>query len=197
MKLGFSARALPARQASSPPGRRPPFGHFGPPYPTAAIMDSSVIPVDATPLQAGAVEASRTPAANSEGLNPCLECGACCNHYRVSFYCGELAGEHGGWVPVELVTQLGPLRACMRGTEMGHGRCVALRGEVGKPGVSCAIYEQRPSPCREFETWMPDGTPNPDCQKLRVRLGLAPLPVKRVSAPPLEHPDDPDTPLAA
>ena len=70
-------------------------------------------------------------AANETQANPCLDCGACCAHFRVSFYCGELAGEHGGWVPVDWVTQLTPLRACMKGTEMGHARCQALRASVG------------------------------------------------------------------
>lgn len=45
-------------------------------------------------------------AGDDPAANPCLDCGACCSHFRVSFYCGELAGENGGQVPVELVTQL-------------------------------------------------------------------------------------------
>ncbi|OZI40947.1 zinc/iron-chelating domain-containing protein [Bordetella genomosp. 1] len=107
--------------------------------------------------------------------NPCLSCGACCAHFRVSFYCGEIAGDDGGLVPPELVTQIGPLRACMRGTEQGGGRCVSLRGELGQPGISCDIYPLRPTPCREFEVWAPDGEVNPDCQRLRLALGLAAL----------------------
>ena len=106
-------------------------------------------------------------AGDDPAANPCLDCGACCSHFRVSFYCGELAGENGGQVPVELVTQLS---ACMKGTEMGGGRCISLRGELGKPGIHCAIYENRPTPCREFDIWLPDGTPNPDCQRLRLAL---------------------------
>jgi Fe-S-cluster containining protein len=108
--------------------------------------------------------------------NPCLSCGACCAHFRVSFYFGELAGEMGGWVPVELTSKVNDFRAAMKGTEAGHGRCVALRGEPGKGGVSCSIYQNRPTPCREFDAWLPDGKPNPDCQRLRAQLGLAPLP---------------------
>jgi Fe-S-cluster containining protein len=67
------------------------------------------------------------------------------------------------------------LRGCMKGTEQGGQRCVALRGELGQPGIHCSIYEHRPSPCREFPTWMEDGTPNPDCQRLRLAIGLPPL----------------------
>lgn len=107
--------------------------------------------------------------------NPCLSCGACCAHFRVSFYFGEVAGVNGGLVPEDLVTPISPSRVCMKGTEQGHGRCVSLRGELGQPGINCAIYEQRPTPCREFDMWQPDGMPNPDCQRLRAQLGLPAL----------------------
>ncbi len=118
----------------------------------------------------------RTAANDDIHTNPCLSCGACCAHFRVSFYCGEIAGEEGGTVPPDLVSQVGPLRACMKGTEYGGQRCVALRGEVGQEGTHCAIYEQRPSPCRDFPAWEEDGAPNPDCQKVRAKFGLAALP---------------------
>jgi len=129
--------------------------------------------VCAQPLKTDANGRPR-PAANDIS-NPCLSCGACCSHFRVSFYCGEVADERGGTVPPELVTQVGPLRACMKGTEDG-GRCIALRGELGQDGIHCAIYEQRSTPCRDFPTWLEDGSPNPDCQRLRATLGLPPLP---------------------
>ena len=109
-------------------------------------------------------------------FNPCLSCGACCAHYRVSFYSGELAGETGGCVPIELPTQIGPLRACMKGTEVGNGRCIALRGELGQDGIHCAIYTNRPSPCRDFYVYDAHGKPNPDCQTLRAAIGLDLLP---------------------
>lgn len=111
--------------------------------------------------------------------NPCLSCGACCAHFRVSFYSGEIAGPTGGTVPAELVTQVAPLRACMQGTEQG-GRCIALRGNVGQDGIQCSIYSQRPSPCRDFPVWYPDGSPNPDCQRLRHAHGLAVLEHRQV-----------------
>jgi len=71
----------------------------------------------------------------------------------------------------------------MKGTEKGHGRCVALRGELGKPGIRCDIYPNRPSACREFDAWLEDGTPNPDCQRLRAGVGLAPLEPRRELVP--------------
>ncbi len=107
--------------------------------------------------------------------NPCIQCGACCAHFRVSFYFGEADPGYGGSVPPELVTQISPSRVCMQGTERGGGRCVALRGELGQPSIRCEIYPLRPSPCREFDVWMPDGSANPDCQRLRLAIGLPAL----------------------
>ena len=94
---------------------------------------------------------------------PCSSCGACCSHFRVSFVAMEMDTSPGGTVPANMVSQVSPVLACMKGTESG-GRCIALRGELGKPGIACAIYSDRPSTCREFPVWMPDGRPNPDCQ---------------------------------
>lgn len=119
----------------------------------------------------------QSAANDSTPQNPCLSCGACCAYFRVSFYCGEIADEHGGgMVPPELVVQVGPLRAAMKGTEYGRGRCIALRGEIGSPDVHCSIHPQRPSPCREFNPWRDNGTPDPDCQRVRAMFGLPPLP---------------------
>ncbi|MCQ9616504.1 YkgJ family cysteine cluster protein [Paenalcaligenes niemegkensis] len=106
-------------------------------------------------------------------FNPCHGCGACCSHFRVSFYSGELEGETGGWVPVSLVTQVGPLRAAMKGTEDGGGRCIGLKGDLGLSNVRCGIYELRPSVCRDYEPYNERGEPNPDCQRLRTAIGLS------------------------
>jgi len=51
-------------------------------------------------------------------------------------------------------------------------RCVALKGEVGKQ-VTCSIYSQRPSPCREFDVFEEDGSANPRCAALRAQLPQA------------------------
>lgn len=99
-------------------------------------------------------------------VSPCAGCGACCRHFRVSFYHGELDSQPGGYVPADLTTQITPFRACMRGTEQG-GRCIAL-GE----DLRCGIYLQRPSVCREYPAFMPDGTLNPDCVRLRAVYGI-------------------------
>lgn len=78
-------------------------------------------------------------------------------------------------MPVALTESISPHRRCMRGTNSKTPYCVALGGEVGV-AVACTIYEQRPTPCREFDTHETDGSPNPRCNELRVRRGLPPLP---------------------
>jgi Fe-S-cluster containining protein len=105
--------------------------------------------------------------------NPCLTCGACCAHFRVSFYWGECTSA-GGPVPDELVVQVGPTRVAMLGTESRPSRCTGLKGEVGK-GVSCSLYEQRSSTCREFDASWVDGEANSHCDVARAAYGLAPL----------------------
>jgi len=99
--------------------------------------------------------------------NPCFGCSQCCRHYRVSFYHGELDTQPGGHVPAEMAVQVTPFRACMKGTEGGSVRCIALQND-GR----CGIYEHRPSVCREFPVFMPDGSMNPDCLRLRALRGI-------------------------
>ena len=113
--------------------------------------------------------------------NPCSSCGVCCSHFRISFYCGE-AQSLGGFVPDELTSMVTPVMACMKGTEAGRGRCVALRGNIGEPGIQCAIYKDRPTPCRQYPVWNDDGSPNADCQRLRAAAGLPPLQRARARA---------------
>lgn len=107
--------------------------------------------------------------------NPCFECGQCCQKLRVSFYHGEvLHGEDGhpiGLVPPEFVTQVTPHIVCMKGTETGKQGCVALSHD-DQEGCRCTIYEQRPSPCREFNILNDDGSINPLCDKLRKAVSL-------------------------
>jgi Fe-S-cluster containining protein len=94
--------------------------------------------------------------------NPCLRCGACCATYRVSFYWAE-AAERG--LPDSLIEQVSPWHACMTGTSQPEPRCHALVGSIGR-SVSCLVYSQRPSPCRELQ-------PGEDkCNRARIRHGL-------------------------
>lgn len=103
--------------------------------------------------------------------NPCESCGACCASFRVSFYWAEGA-QAGGGVPAALTETLPPHRLCMAGTNNRAPRCIALVGEVGGR-VSCGIYAQRSSTCREFAA---DGSADSACTRARAKYGLAPLP---------------------
>jgi Fe-S-cluster containining protein len=63
----------------------------------------------------------------------------------------------------------------MRGTDSPESpRCIALQGEVGGR-VNCGIYEDRPSPCRDFEASFETGVENPRCAIARASKGLRPL----------------------
>lgn len=96
----------------------------------------------------------------------CQSCGACCAFYRVSFYWTEADDAPGGTVPVGLTEQVNAHRRCMQGTASRQPRCVALQGVVGQ-SVSCGIYAQRSSTCKEV---MPGDA---QCLKARAGLGLA------------------------
>lgn len=82
--------------------------------------------------------------------NPCQRCGACCAHYRVSFYWSEADPAAGGHVLPELTEPLNPYRSAMRGTLRAPVRCIALTGEVGG-AVACTIYDRRASTCRSVQ----------------------------------------------
>ncbi|WP_413288278.1 YkgJ family cysteine cluster protein [Bdellovibrio sp. HCB337] len=107
--------------------------------------------------------------------HPCLSCGACCAYFRVAFYWRE-AEPDGIWkVPVKLTVDLDSTYRCMKGTEVKHqNKCVALTGRIGKD-AHCSIYQNRPTPCRNFMASYEDGTHNPRCDEARNRHGLRPL----------------------
>jgi hypothetical protein len=109
-----------------------------------------------------------------EAGNPCLACGACCAHFRVSFYWSEADSAAGGRTPVDLSVKLTPFLIAMRGTDRSPPRCAALEGEIGKR-VHCAIYALRPSPCREFRASWVDGPGSECCDRARAAHGLLPL----------------------
>jgi len=80
-------------------------------------------------------------------------------------------------VPFELTESLTPFRRCMKGTNQPRPHCAALAGDPG--GVNhCAIYEVRPTPCREFQAaWEPGVTVEEGsrCNQARARFGLGAL----------------------
>lgn len=104
-------------------------------------------------------------------VSPCISCGACCAAFRVDFHPAELAGGAFAWaegVPLVMTVPVTAALVRMRGTDLSSPRCVALKGEIGG-AVTCSIYEQRPSPCREFDI------EHDACRKARKLHGLPPL----------------------
>lgn len=95
----------------------------------------------------------------------CQTCGACCAHFRVSFYNGECDFNQQGRVPTELVETVNSFMVCMKGTQSKPPRCVALQGEIGNR-VACSIYDNRSSTCRNFEAG------SEACIKARMAHGL-------------------------
>jgi hypothetical protein len=104
------------------------------------------------------------PTTEAEAI--CQSCGACCETYRVSFYWAE-ALERG--IADDMVEQLTPWHACLRGTNDLKPRCAALTGKVGER-VACGMYAARPSPCREVQVG------DDRCRRARQRHGLPDLP---------------------
>ncbi len=104
----------------------------------------------------------------------CLTCGACCATFRVPFYWGEAETELGGVVPIALAEKLNDFRRVMRGTNQPRPRCIALDGQVGHC-VTCTIYPNRPTPCRDFPVSWSNGEANEECDKARSAWGLPPI----------------------
>lgn len=73
--------------------------------------------------------------------NPCLSCGACCAHFRVSFYWAETDAVLGGTVPVALTTPVNHHLVAMKGTVSKPVHCIAL--EEG--GRACRLLDLRPT----------------------------------------------------
>ncbi len=108
---------------------------------------------------------SLSPPSHSRLDNPCLNCGACCAHFRVSFYWAEAEA-----LDPALTEPLSPHLSCMRGTNQREPHCAALRGAIGG-ATACGIYEDRPSPCRELQAG------DDKCLRARAHHGLPALPI--------------------
>jgi hypothetical protein len=104
----------------------------------------------------------------------CLNCGACCAAFRVSFYWAESDEAMADSVPADMTCQVAPLLCAMKGTDHPHPRCVALQGEIGVR-VWCAIYERRPSVCREVVPSGQMGYTSLWCDRARAIYGLPPF----------------------
>jgi hypothetical protein len=93
----------------------------------------------------------------------CLDCGACC---REAYHSVTVSvRDPVVWKQPELIARTGHRFEILR----DGPRCAALSGDVARPGsFSCAIYEDRPRACRDFEAG------GRHCLVARRRVGLSP-----------------------
>jgi uncharacterized protein len=103
-----------------------------------------------------------------------MQCGACCAAFRVAFHWSEADPALDGSVPAATVVAWDAHRVALRGTDRRQPHCDQLQGQVGVD-VRCAIYSQRPTPCRELRAAWEDGTPSAQCDRARERHGLPAL----------------------
>ncbi|MBE2210511.1 MAG: YkgJ family cysteine cluster protein [Xanthomonadaceae bacterium] len=106
--------------------------------------------------------------------HPCLRCGACCAHYRVSLHWSEAAPELGGQVPPELTEPLRQHERVMRGTSHGQPRCIALDAQIGVYS-RCTIHALRPAVCAALTASWEFGEASHQCDRARIAHGLPPL----------------------
>lgn len=112
-------------------------------------------------------------AASSPPQSICMQCGACCAAFRVTFHMSELDSE-GGRVPAGLADAETRTLFRLRGTDYARPRCLALVGKIGE-AVHCGIYHERPSPCREFGARADMGVFEDACHRARALHGLTAL----------------------
>ncbi len=77
-------------------------------------------------------------------------------------------------MPAELTEKINSHFVAMRKTDDSPARCVALQGTIGL-NVSCNIYPDRSSTCREFAIAWEHGEANDKCNKARMAHGLPPI----------------------
>ncbi|MEN1961222.1 YkgJ family cysteine cluster protein [Luteimonas sp. MJ246] len=107
--------------------------------------------------------------------HPCLSCGACCAHFRVSLHWSEADPALGGHVPPALTVPLRNHELAMRGTAGGSTpRCVSLDADIGRRS-RCSIHPLRPQACRDVAASWEFGEPGRQCDNARAAHGLAAL----------------------
>jgi Fe-S-cluster containining protein len=104
-------------------------------------------------------------------MHPCLTCGACCAHFRVSFHWSEADPDQGGVVPIALTEPLRVHERVMRGTSQKAPRCVALDADIGRYS-RCTIHDRRPSVCALVPASLEFGERSAQCDKARLAHGL-------------------------
>ena len=108
--------------------------------------------------------------------HPCLSCGACCAHFRISFHWSEAEPALGGVVPQALTEPLRTHERVMRGSSQAKPRCIALDADIGRYS-RCTIHPVRPQPCRDVAASYEFGEPSRQCDIARVAHGLPALTV--------------------
>jgi Fe-S-cluster containining protein len=112
--------------------------------------------------------------------NPCIQCGACCAFFRVSFPWEETSESDSNGVPFDLTEPVNEFLQCMKGTNQPHPRCLMLQGKIGTR-VGCAIYNKRATTCRDFGLHCKNGHLQVDgenlerCNEARKAWNLPPL----------------------
>ncbi len=107
--------------------------------------------------------------------HPCLSCGACCAHFRVSLHWSEAEPSLGGRVPVELTDSLRAHERVMRGTSQAQPRCIALDADIGRYS-RCTIHDRRPAVCAQVPASLEFGDERSEqCDRSRAAYGLPPL----------------------
>ncbi|WP_334178641.1 YkgJ family cysteine cluster protein [Pseudoxanthomonas sp.] len=104
-------------------------------------------------------------------MHPCLTCGACCAHFRVSFHWSEADPDQGGVVPIGLTEPLRVHERVMRGTSRKSPWCVALDADIGRYS-RCTIHDRRPSVCALVPASLEFGERSVQCDKARLAHGL-------------------------
>ena len=104
-------------------------------------------------------------------MHPCLTCGACCAHFRVSFHWSEADPDQGGVVPIALTEPLRVHERVMRGTSQKDPRCVALDADIGRYS-RCTIHDWRPSVCALVPASLEFGERSAQCDTARLAHGL-------------------------
>lgn len=106
--------------------------------------------------------------------HPCLSCGACCAHFRVSLHWSEADPGLGGRVPFELTEPLRAHERAMRGTSQSSPRCIALDADIGRYS-RCTIHDRRPSVCARVPASLEFGARSSQCDRSRAAYGLPAL----------------------
>lgn len=104
------------------------------------------------------------PQSPSPDIYDCQACGACCAYSEDWPRFSLETDEELDAIPEAMVA------ADLSGMKFENGRCVALKGELGKC-VGCTIYAVRPIVCRDC---MPG---DPECLMAREAIGLAIQPI--------------------